>query len=89
MMLAMGFRRSQLVRMVLLENVALLVAGVAIGTASALVAVAPQLAGTVANVQWGTLSGLVLGSVGVGVTSCWVAAEVSMRGDLVAALRSE
>ncbi|MDP6438545.1 MAG: ABC transporter permease, partial [Candidatus Brocadiia bacterium] len=46
MMLALGFRRTSLLAMVLMENGLLLLFGLAIGTAAALLAVAPHLVST-------------------------------------------
>lgn len=89
MMLAVGFARERLVRMVVLENVMLLVAGLAIGTLAALGGALPQLVRTQAEVQWIPLSVTLLLTLIVGTASCAVAARTSMRGDLIAALRSE
>ena len=89
MMLAMGFRRGQLVRMVALENGALLAAGVIVGTVSALVAVAPQLADRASDVGWASLAAIIAATLAVGLVSCAAAASAAMRGDLLGALRSE
>ena len=89
MMLAVGFARGRLVRMVLLENVMLLGMGVAAGTLAALVGTLPQLVKAQTEVQWiGLLSTLLL-TLAVGTVSCAVAARATMSGNLVEALRSE
>ena len=74
---------------ILLENGLLLVIGVVIGTTAALVAVAPHLISVVADVRWGSLVATLAACVAVGVLCCAVAAESSVRADLLAALRSE
>lgn len=89
MMLAVGFRTARLTAMVLLENALLLVIGVAIGTVAALVAAAPQLTSTVADVRWMSLAFTLAATVAVGLVSCTLAARASVRGELIAALRSE
>jgi len=89
MMLAVGFRRRQLVRMVLLENVFLLVIGIVIGAAGALAGSLPQLVATQTSVNWTTLALTLLLTFATGSVSCVVAAHVSMRTDLLAGLRAE
>ena len=89
MMLALGFRRGQVIAIIVLENGVLLVCGVAVGTVAALVAVAPHLLSVLADVQWLSLSVTLLACVLVGLLSCAAAAASAVRGDLVQALRSE
>ena len=89
MMLSLGFRRRQLVGMILLENGLLLFLGVMVGTVCALVSVAPHLASALADVQWLSLAGTLLSCVLVGLASCAIASGVSVRTELLAALRSE
>ena len=89
MMLAVGFRRRSVVSVVLLENAMLLAAGVVIGGASALVAAAPQLVSTVADVRWWSLVAILGVTIAVGLASCAIAAQTSVRDEVIAALRSE
>jgi len=89
MMLALGFRRSQLVRMILVENGMLLVVGLLVGTVCALVAVAPHLASALADVRWLSLAGLLIACLLVGLVSCAAASTLALRGELLAALRTE
>jgi len=89
MMLALGFKRGRLVGMILMENGLLLVIGVIIGAAAALVAVSPHLVSTSADVKWTSLGGTLAACVLVGCASCAVAASASVRKDLLSALRSE
>ena len=89
MMLAVGFARGRLVRMVLLENVMLLGMGVAVGTLAALVGTLPQLVKAQTEVQWiGLLTTLLL-TLAVGTVSCALAARATLSGNLVEALRSQ
>ncbi|MDP6107661.1 MAG: FtsX-like permease family protein, partial [Candidatus Brocadiia bacterium] len=89
MMLALGFRRASILAIVLMENGLLLLFGIAIGTAAALLAVAPHLVSTVADVQWLPLAGTLLACCFTGLASCLIAAAMSLRKDLLSALRSE
>mgnify|MGYP006288112467 CR=1 FL=1 len=88
-MLALGIRRRGLVGMVLLENAFLLVAGIAIGTVSALLAVAPHLVSQVASVRWLPLMGILGACLLVGLLCCALSAVVSLRTGLLEALRAE
>jgi len=88
-LLALGFRRGQIIAIIVLENGVLLVCGVAVGTVAALVAVAPHLLSVLADVQWLSLSATLLVCVLVGLLACALAAVSAVRGDLVQALRTE
>jgi len=89
MLLALGFRRGQVIGILLIENGLLLLAGAVVGAAAALVAVAPHLASAAANVNWLSLGGTLLVCVAAGLLSCGVSAAVSVRTELLSALRSE
>ena len=89
MLLALGFRRGRIVAIMLIENGLLLLAGTVVGGAAALVAVAPHLASTAADVNWSSLSGTLLCCVAAGLLSCGISAAVSVRTELLSALRSE
>ena len=89
LMLATGFSRPTIATLLVMENVGLVVAGLLCGSASALVAVAPQLGSVNADVNWPAVIGLLAGIMGVGVTVCVVAAAAAVRGDLIEALRAE
>lgn len=86
---ALGFRQRALGWLVLAENVFLLALGLAIGAASALVAVAPHLLGSGAEVPWQRLVILLVAVVGVGLGACAVAVGVTLRTPLLTALRRE
>ena len=84
---AFGFRRSSLAWMVLAENAFLLLAGVLIGSLSALLAVAPRLAAI--QVPWLSLS-MTLGVVFlVGMLSSVLAVLGALRVPLLPALKAE
>jgi len=86
---AAGFRRRTLVELVLLESVALLVAGLGVGVLTALIAIAPQLAGGGASIPWSTLAGT-LGLVLVaGLAASAAAARSVLSAPLLPALRGE
>ncbi len=86
---AAGFRRRTLVKLVLLESVALLVAGLGVGVLTALIAIAPQFAGGGASIPWLTLActlGLVLVA---GLAASAAAARSVLTAPLLPALRGE
>ena len=89
LMQAVGFRERTIARQLAAEVGTLLVAGSLVGAAAALVAVAPHLVSTRADVQWGSML-LVLGlAVACGLVFCGLAARHVCRGDLLQSLRSE
>jgi ABC-type antimicrobial peptide transport system permease subunit len=86
---ATGFRRQRLARLVLYENLALLLGGLGIGTLAAVLAVGPHWLSGGASVPWLDLA-LTLGVValvGVGV-SLWVV-RAMLRTELIPALRGD
>ena len=86
---AAGFRRRRLALLVLLENVMLLLAGLATGIVAALLAVLPHMLGGGAEVPFGEL-GVMLGLVLlVGIVAGALAAQSTLRVPLLAALREE
>jgi ABC-type antimicrobial peptide transport system permease subunit len=89
LMAATGFSGPQLARLLLLEHGGLLVAGLAVGTTAALVAVAPQLRQAQAAVNWPALLATLLAVLIVGLGSSVLAVRAALRGSLLEALRSE
>ncbi len=89
LMLATGFDRPILARLLLIENGSLLLAGLVAGTASALIAVSPHLASAESQVNWTALGAVLAGILAVGLTTCATAAYSVVRADLVPALRQE
>jgi ABC-type antimicrobial peptide transport system permease subunit len=86
---AAGFRRAALARLVMLENAALLVAGLAVGTVAAAVAVLPHLAGRGAAPPWGLLAALLALVLAAGLLAGLAAVRAVLRTPLFAALREE
>ena len=88
-LMAVGFRRPQLQRLLLVENGALLAAGLALGVIAAAVAVLPALLSPGAQLPYASLA-LTLGAVlGNGALWTWAATRWAVRGDLLKALRNE
>jgi hypothetical protein len=86
---AVGFRRSALGWLMLAENVCLLALGLAVGTLSALMSVAPHVAGGVGAVPWTRLAGLLPLVLAVGLAAGAMAVAATLRAPLLPALRRE
>jgi ABC-type antimicrobial peptide transport system permease subunit len=86
---ALGFRRAALGWLVLAENGFLLLLGLGAGTVSALLAVAPHLAGGAGAVPWRELLALLTGALAVGLLAGLAAVATTLRAPLVPALRRE
>ncbi len=87
LMQACGFRRRRLSQIILLENAALLLAGLAIGVLAALVVLIPHLIAGGAGIPWHSLA-VMLGIVLMaGLLAGTFAARAIMRASLVPALR--
>jgi hypothetical protein len=89
LMQAAGFRRRRLVWMVLIENLVLLVGGLAIGCVAALAAVLPQAIVEQVGAPWRTLSALLGIVVAAGALAGWLAARAALSAPLVPALRGD
>lgn len=87
--LALGYRHSLVRRLLLLEHVVLLSAGLALGVGSALLAVTPQLLGAAQQVPVGLLSAILSGSIACGLLSTGLASMAALQGRLLNNLRSE
>lgn len=88
-LLAVGFRKPQVQRLLLVENGALLLAGLAIGVVAAVIAVLPALLLPTGQFPATSLA-LTLGAVLLnGAVWTWAATRYAVRGDLLAALRNE
>jgi ABC-type antimicrobial peptide transport system permease subunit len=86
---ALGFRAGQLAWLVLAENAFLLVLGLAAGTASALLAVAPHLVGSGAQVLWLRIAALLALVLAVGMLSAALAVWSTLKTPVLTALRRE
>ena len=88
-LMAVGFRKATLQRLLLMENGALLVLGLAVGVVAAAVAVLPAMLSPSAQLPYASLA-LTLAAVLVnGALWTWAATRIAVRGDLLAALRNE
>lgn len=86
---SVGFLNSRIVVLVLCENAFLLIWGLAAGTVSALIAMAPHLLSIGADVPWKAV-GLILGAVAVaGMLAALLAVYEAVRTPVLATLRSE
>ena len=86
---ALGFRRSRLRTLVLLENALLLLVGLAVGALAGGVAAAPHLVAVGEGLPWALL-GLTLASVfALGMLSSTVAVRAVARMPLLASLRAK
>jgi ABC-type lipoprotein release transport system permease subunit len=86
---ALGFGPLRLAWLVLAENVALLLLGLLAGTLSALVSVAPHLAGASAHVLWLRIGLLLLVVLASGLIAGSLAVFATLRAPLLTALRRE
>jgi hypothetical protein len=89
LMQAAGFRRRRLARMVLAENLVLLVGGLGIGCLAALVAVLPHAMTEHAGTPWLTLTILLAIVLAAGAAAAWLASRFVLRAPLIPALRGE
>lgn len=98
MMRAVGFTRSRLRRVLVMEHAGLLVAGLVVGVVSAVIASWPSVAARGgAGFEWRSLASSPWVSAGVAVLAItlagaawtWVACAWAVRGELLAALRNE
>ena len=88
-MRAFGYRRKTLAFMLLIENGFLIVAGIIIGSVSALIAVAPQVFSTIALVPWNSLAVTLLIVLATGIFASLAAISAALRTPLLPALKSE
>jgi ABC-type lipoprotein release transport system permease subunit len=86
---ALGFGSARLGWLVLVENLTLLLLGLATGTLAALLAVAPHLAGAGAHVLWLRISLLLVLVLATGLIAGGLAVYTTLRAPLLPALRRE
>lgn len=89
LLMAVGFRKPQVQRLLLLENGALLAAGLALGVAAAAVAVLPAVLSPNAELPYGSLAVTLIAVLLNGGLWTWAATRLAVRGDLLGALRNE
>ncbi len=88
LLLAVGFRRRALRTLVLSEHLALLLAGLGVGVAAALVAVLPNVLGGGGDLPYRSLGLTLLAILLNGAAWTWLAGEIALRGRLLTALRN-
>lgn len=89
LLIAVGFRRAGVQKLVLTEHAALLCLGLIIGIGSALVAVLPSLLSPRGELPVTSLA-LTLGGVFLfGIISTWLATRAAIKGNLLEGLRNE
>lgn len=86
---AFGYRETTLRRLILVENVSLLVAGLVVGTVAALLTAGPKVLGPTAHPPWAPILLTLLVIFLVGLVACWAAARGALRSALLPALKSE
>ena len=86
---ATGFSRNRLGRLVLLEHLTLLLGGLGIGLIAALVAVIPHAWTTEIRPPWGTLFGVLVTILSIGMVTGYLALRPVIRAPLMGVLRSE
>jgi ABC-type antimicrobial peptide transport system permease subunit len=84
---AAGFGRRRITALVLYEMTTLMVAGLSLGAAAALLAVGPQLWSGAASFPWLPLLEMLLAVIVCGVAAGTFAALAAVRAPLIAALR--
>jgi len=88
LLLAVGWERSPLRRLVIIEHGALLAAGLAVGVCAALVAVLPSVLGPGTDVPYRTLAWTLAGVLLSGFVWTWLATLAALRGDALEVLRN-
>jgi hypothetical protein len=86
---AVGYRRSHLAVMILAENALVLVGGLVIGTACALIAIIPAIASHGGHVALVSMAGWLAMILATGLAAATVATALMIRLPLIPSLRSE
>lgn len=89
LLLAIGFRRRELQRMVLTEHALLLVLGLGLGVITAIIAILPAILSPTGGIPWRSMPITLLAVFLNGAIWTWVATRIALRGELLSALRSE
>jgi ABC-type antimicrobial peptide transport system permease subunit len=89
LLLAVGFQKRAVQRLVLVEHGALLGLGLAVGLVAAIVAVLPALLSAGRPLPYVSLSLTLVAVLLNGLVWTWLATKAALRGNLLAALRNE
>ncbi len=84
---AIGFRHTQLVQLVMLENIWLLVAGLTTGIIAALVVLLPHLLAGGAGIPWWSLAAMLLAVLIVGLLAGYTAVRMVLKSSPLPILR--
>jgi ABC-type antimicrobial peptide transport system permease subunit len=87
--MAVGFRKNLLLRLLLMENGALLMSGLGLGVVAAIVAVLPAVLSPSAQLPYASLGLTLIAVLMNGFFWTWTATRFALRGNLLAALRNE
>ncbi|MFN7923319.1 MAG: FtsX-like permease family protein [Bryobacteraceae bacterium] len=85
---AVGYSRQHLSRLVLRENLMIFAAGLGIGVAAAMLAIAPALAGRSNHFPFASMALLLMAVLATGVLATLVATWIALRQSLTSALRA-
>jgi putative ABC transport system permease protein len=88
-LVAAGFRRAELQKLMLTEHALLLGLGLGLGLATALIAILPALLSPGGEIPWRSLPLTLLGVLLNGMIWTWLATRLALRGELLDAIRSE
>ncbi|MGI9518265.1 MAG: FtsX-like permease family protein, partial [Pirellulaceae bacterium] len=88
LMRAVGFTKSQLASMILIENAWLLLAGLLIGIGAALVTTLPHYLFGNASIPWAALLGMFAFIAVVGLLTSWLASRSVFKAPLIESLRA-
>ncbi len=86
---AVGYRRSALAAMILAENALILIGGLAIGTACAVIAIIPAITSRGGHVAAGSMAGWLAVILATGLVAVSTATLIMVRQPLIRSLRSE
>ncbi|MHB1456470.1 MAG: ABC transporter permease [Armatimonadota bacterium] len=88
-MFAQGFKQSDIMRLLMYENIRLLISGLMLGTITALVSAIPALIGVESRINWIAILTLFGAIFVTGLASCLLAARKAVNGILINTLRGE
>ncbi len=86
---ALGFSRRAIGGVVLAENLVLLLVGLAAGSLSAMLAIAPHIATRASSIPWSSLGLTLAGVLALGVSAAMIAVRSALRSPLLPSLRAE
>lgn len=88
-LLALGFKKQQIFLATFLENIFLLLTGLAIGIISAFIGILPSILSPAFNMPWGFMLSIIAAIVASGILCIYFPARSSMAGNIVEELRND